>query len=103
MCFASSRNEHVSRPRMRFTQDDGEFQRTPWPDGYVPYERRTDLAVQLGVTKSRIDAWFNHRRTKEKYGPRSQSREMRESGAQEEATSSSKPVTSEPVANGAMS
>ncbi|XP_019643257.1 PREDICTED: uncharacterized protein LOC109484447 [Branchiostoma belcheri] len=109
--IASSRNEHVSRPRMRFTQDEvevleGEFQRTPWPDGYVPYERRTELAVQLGVTKSRIDAWFNHRRTKEKYGPRSQSREMREStgaGALEEATSSSKPVTSEPVANGAMS
>ncbi|CAH1272064.1 CDX4 [Branchiostoma lanceolatum] len=106
--MASSRNEHVSRPRMRFTQDEvevleGEFQRTPWPDGYVPYERRTELAVQLGVTKSRIDAWFNHRRTKEKYGPRSQSREMRESGALEEATSSSKPMTSEPVANGAMS
>eukprot|EP00058_Branchiostoma_floridae_P023765 XP_002609255.1 hypothetical protein BRAFLDRAFT_124758 [Branchiostoma floridae] len=106
--IVSSRNEHVSRPRMRFTQDEvevleGEFQRTPWPDGYVPYERRTELAVQLGVTKSRIDAWFNHRRTKEKYGPRSQSREMRESGSLEDATSSSKPVTSEPVANGAMS
>ncbi|XP_078605647.1 uncharacterized protein LOC144878663 [Branchiostoma floridae x Branchiostoma japonicum] len=106
--IVSSRNEHVSRPRMRFTQDEvevleGEFQRTPWPDGYVPYERRTELAVQLGVTKSRIDAWFNHRRTKEKYGPRSQSREMRESGTLEDATSSSKPVTSEPVANGAMS